>query len=231
MRPDMEKILTERPRTTARVETVKTGLRMNRYDPERDYDFPYRLPISRRRQYGYKCKQLTDRLFPLLGYLRKWIGRPWDQIYSEVRHYLPGNTLQGRHIMRHIDGDVEQDCFIGADSMVHRAVYRGGGLVEGLYVHPITKTLEYIEKTRYKHPVETKDIIKLDSYFFLKKYYGIWYRGWYEYTADGVRVNLDLVREKDLGEALILVKCREIRRRLRQLGKKELRKRGLKNGR
>src|SRR4051794_23561783 len=77
MRDDMAKVVTERPRRGHGNKSKKTtGPRIRRYDSDRNDEEPVRLPISRRRQYGYQAKELTDLISPLKRYLRSCVGRP-----------------------------------------------------------------------------------------------------------------------------------------------------------
>src|SRR5574341_1504897 len=66
MRDDMSKVVTERPRQGHGNKSKKTtGQRIRRYDPDREYDEPTRLPIARQRQYGYDAKEFSDLINPL----------------------------------------------------------------------------------------------------------------------------------------------------------------------
>jgi len=75
MRDDMSKVVTERPRQGHGNKSNKTtGPRIRRYDPDREYDEPTRLPVARFRQYGYDAKEFSDLINPLKRYLRTCIG-------------------------------------------------------------------------------------------------------------------------------------------------------------
>src|SRR4051812_35103705 len=74
MRDDMSKVVTERPRQGHGNKSNKTtGPRIRRYDADREYDEPSRLPIARFRQYGYDAKEFSDLINPLKRYLRTCI--------------------------------------------------------------------------------------------------------------------------------------------------------------
>jgi len=142
MREDMAKVVTERPRRGHGNPSKKTtGPRIRAYDPDRDYDEPTRLPIARGRQYGYDCKEFSDRLGPLKRYLRSCIGRPWNKIHSELSQKLDRRSLSGSHIWDHLRWEIETDCYMGADRLAY-PTRRTYGLsevpVHGLYVHPKT---------------------------------------------------------------------------------------------
>jgi len=84
MRSDMNKVVTESPRYGSRSRSKKTGLRIRRYDPEQEYDFPTRMPSSRLRQYGWDAKEFSDVLGPLRRFLQSRVGRNWNRVYGEL---------------------------------------------------------------------------------------------------------------------------------------------------
>lgn len=145
MRDDMAKVVTERPRFGHRNMSKKTtGPRIRRYDPERDYDEPTRLPVARRRQYGWEAKEFSDLINPLKRYLRSCIGRPWSKVHSELSRKLDRRSLTGAHIWGHVMHEIETDCYIGDDGLAYtnrRRRFLGRiaeDPIEGLYVHPKT---------------------------------------------------------------------------------------------
>lgn len=142
MRDDMAKVVTERPRRGHGNRSRKTtGRSMRLYDSNCDYDEPTRLPIARRRQYGYDCKELSDLIGPLRRYLRSCVGRPWTNVHSEMSCKLDRRSVSGSHIWDHVRWEIETDCYIGEDRLAYpsRRMY---GLrdtpIDGLYVHPKT---------------------------------------------------------------------------------------------
>ena len=99
MRDDMAKVVTERPRRGHRNQSKKTtGRAIRHYDPNKDYDEPVRLPVSRRRQYGWESKEFSDLIGPLRRYLRSCIGRPWSKVHSELSQKLDRRSISGAHI-------------------------------------------------------------------------------------------------------------------------------------
>jgi hypothetical protein len=93
MRPDMHKVIVERPRFGGH------GARKGRQARNLE-DLPAKLGM--RRAYGYFGKNLNDHLGPLRRYLRKQIGRPWNKVYSDICAGLrPGHPLHD-HLRRHV---------------------------------------------------------------------------------------------------------------------------------
>jgi hypothetical protein len=148
----MAKVVTERPRRGHRNASKKTtGRRIRSYDPNRDYDEATRLPIARRRQYGYDCKEFSDLLGPLRRYLRSCVGKPWNNIHSELSRKLDRRSVSGSHIWDHVRWEIETDCYIGADRLVYstRCGYAPSRVpVDGLYVHPKTGLVREQRRTR-----------------------------------------------------------------------------------
>jgi hypothetical protein len=145
MRDDMSKVVTERPRKGHGNKSNKTtGPRIRRYDPEREYDEPTRLPIARFRQYGWDAKEFSDLINPLKRYLRTCIGKPWRKVHSELSQKLDRRSVSGSHIWDHVMREIEVDCFIGDDGLAYSndRRYLVGRTSEypiaGLYVHPKT---------------------------------------------------------------------------------------------
>jgi hypothetical protein len=94
MRPDMPKILVERPRPPSRVPRGRDG---RKFRDQSDAPF---LPMKA----GYRDpKSLNENLRPLARYLKRQIGRPWDKVYSEVCAVIDGRNAVQRHILEHLD--------------------------------------------------------------------------------------------------------------------------------
>jgi hypothetical protein len=142
MRDDMAKVVTERPRRGHGNASKKTsGPRIRHFDADHDYDEPTRLPVARRRQYGYEAKEFSDLINPLKRFLRSCTGRPWAKVHSELSRTLDRRSVAGSHIWDHVMWEIETDCYIGEDRVVYsnrRRYLHGDGPVRGLYVHPKT---------------------------------------------------------------------------------------------
>ena len=142
MRDDMAKVVTERPRRGHGNKSKKTtGLPIRHYDPDADYDEPVRLPIARRRQYGWDAKDFSDLINPLKRYLRSCIGRPWNKVHSELSQKLDRRSISGCHIWDHVMLEIETDCYIGPERLAYsnnRKYGHGEWPIDGLYVDPRT---------------------------------------------------------------------------------------------
>jgi hypothetical protein len=162
MRDDMSKVVTERPRRGHRNKSKKTGApRIRRYDPDREYDEPMRLPIARHRQYGYDAKEFSDLINPLKRYLRSCIGRPWRKVHSELSQTLDRRSVSGSHIWDHVIREIEVDCFVGEDGLAYtnsrRYMSRASDYpIEGLYVHPTTGLVREQSRARIRKRRRTR---------------------------------------------------------------------------
>jgi hypothetical protein len=91
MRDDMAKVVTERPRRGHANKSLKTtGPRIRRYDSDREYDEPTRLPIARYRQYGCDAKEFSDLgrtyEYPIEGlYVHPKTGLVREQSHTLIR--------------------------------------------------------------------------------------------------------------------------------------------------
>lgn len=102
MRWDMHEVVIERPRGGPRGPRrgVKWDPRV--HDPEL---IPSRESTSRHRG---GTKHLSDVLGPLKRFLDRAVGRPWDDVYSELRAGLSPDSLLHMHILEHLDHMVDR---------------------------------------------------------------------------------------------------------------------------
>src|SRR6185436_10712383 len=96
MRHDMAKVVTERPRYRSSWPNRSTRWHLNPNqagkltDEDREFgEFgPSRMPCSHYSKYGGKedsgHKYFSDLLGPLRNFLRKQVGRAWNDVYSEL---------------------------------------------------------------------------------------------------------------------------------------------------
>jgi len=154
MRPDLYKVLLERPRLGAysNSATVLKGMR-NAYrqakhfklDASGDVCDMYsckKMPM-RCRSLGHQIKCFNENLNPLERYLRSQVGRLWDDVYSEIARGLrPTSTIQ-QHLRMHVMWAVSTKVQIGTDGRVWDiASYRYRcDIVNNLYVHPTSGLL------------------------------------------------------------------------------------------
>jgi hypothetical protein len=187
MRSDMAKVVTERPRHGGHhspngTKSIKTGRKLSKDEFDSEDVGPSRHPISRKRQYGWNCKELSDLLGPLRKYLKKQVGRSWNDVYSELSQNLDRRSVAGLHIWSHVTSEVAINCFFAPDGKIHNRRYFFGGEtheVDGLYVHPTNGKLCFnkVKRVRYRwDPNEGQNpSVKLTATTKFERIDGIWY--------------------------------------------------------
>ncbi len=114
MRPDLDKVLTERPRWGSGSRNLKTGIHFRDYDDARGSH--YSLPKRGKMLMGDRdlgphdeSKDFTDRLGPLRRWVQSQVGRNWDWVYSELRQTFPNTNEQNHHLLEtHLLHEVER---------------------------------------------------------------------------------------------------------------------------
>jgi len=207
------------------------------YDDGPDYEGLTRLPVSSKQE-GYNKKlgdkDFTDVLGPLHRYLRSSCGRLWNDVYSEIKRTL-GNAGWGvRHIISaHLD--VAIHTYRGADGNVwvsdKHGVHQVGGLYYDFYVEPEsgllregTRYRKWRSVTREKERTKPLEFVPIEDGKEYRKIAGIWYL--HEFTE--VEVKTPVFLRGSLFR--VHSETRIISKSKRQLGKKQLKELGLRNG-
>lgn len=156
MRADMDRVVIERPRwgsgnrnheVRAQRAAWRTALARGDFDSEatRVGMVPRRGPV----------KAFSDLLGPLKRFLRRRRGRPWDEVYAEIRQRLRADSLLQKHVLDHLGGMVERNAWLGPDGSAW--VFRCGVRpVRRLFVHPVTGRLEESADRRVRNPARAK---------------------------------------------------------------------------
>jgi len=234
----MSKVVTERPREGHYLASRKTRLRIRRYDPEKVYDdLPLRVSGSRNkhlvnarkqtRSRHDEVKHFSDLIGPLQRFLHSKVGRPWDDVYSEMKQSLDSRKVTGQHLFDHVKWEVELHPLIGEDGNIYESYphYRERELLQGLYVDPRTGLLCWVEGNGRKPREEKKEavLITIDSRKHYIKQNGVWYIAElkYDFDAEESELHLPIFEDDDRGRWRILQK--------KQCNTKELKNAGLKN--
>ena len=109
MRPDMAKVIVERPRIKGRAWERPKGYRrrLGCYGPDGP---PGREGIKAPWQNG--TKHLNEHLGPLRRYLDRQVGRPWDQVFSEICAHIDRSSAVQDHVRDHVEGYVETHVIV-----------------------------------------------------------------------------------------------------------------------
>ncbi len=150
MRKDMAKVVTERRRVGGRIE-IKDRRKFRRganFDSEEYDDLlpPNREKIRQKWFASWNNKEFSDLLGPLRGFLFAQIGRPWDDVFSEICKNLPASGLTARHIRGHVLQMVETHTVLIDDVVCYGKATYGG------YGKPVTSPRYYNHARLYVHP-------------------------------------------------------------------------------
>jgi len=182
MRADMCQVVTERPR---RGSSNRYGYVRRRENRACDLDdLPKTQGMRRPFNSWTERKDFTDVLGPWNGYLRKQVGRKWDDVFSEICESL--SSYVARHIVKehlNVELNVEKINGIVYSSPETYRWYNGErARVAGLYVDPETgilcdgdgENVTYFVDPRPK-PVDYKELVA-DIRKSAVRVKGIWYR-------------------------------------------------------
>ena len=153
MRKDMSKVIVETYRGGRGMARAVTGIR-RKYRNKLDIDGEGgRSRIGMRRDifiYWYFNEQ-SDHVSPLERYIRKQVGRPWDEVYGEVCAAADGRSVIHWHLRLHLMMYVEVDTVWLDGQVVLPAHYRWRPIAEStsdVYVHPVTRLLIPVDRRR-----------------------------------------------------------------------------------
>jgi hypothetical protein len=200
MRADLGQCVTERPRRNSSAASAKASWygRVEADDEgELDYDGLSRLPASPKQEGYFKKigdKSFTDVLGPIRGYLRSSVGRPWDEVYSELSRHLGCGSWPVRHVLtQHVD--VATRTYRGNDGKICYHDKHGPREIDGswrsaeFYVHPETRRLSWDPKKswKYRPAPERKDTdrVKGEGDRWFVKIDGLWFLGTYRLCSEG----------------------------------------------
>src|SRR3954454_22265305 len=96
MREDMAKLIVERPRLGGGAKYPRNASFWQRTPP---HEWPNRESIKKHWDaWGGGRKSLNENLAPLRRYLRSNLGRPWNDVFSEISERISMNSAVQLHI-------------------------------------------------------------------------------------------------------------------------------------
>jgi hypothetical protein len=98
MRPDMAKVIVERPRVGGGYSRPKGARKRTRKGW--DEGLPQHEGIKQRWQGGRKA--FNEHLGPLRRFLQSNVGRPWDKVFAEISAHINVNSVVQAHIRTHL---------------------------------------------------------------------------------------------------------------------------------
>lgn len=184
MRQDMAKVIVTRARLGGGM--TRKG-RVDEFE-----NTPAIESMTRKHKAAYNNKQLNEYLSPLYRYLDKQVGRPWNDVYSEIRSQIKtGHTVQ-EHVLIHVKERIYENTFIEGDKIY---CLRWGSKIElhsgALYVDDcgiLRKNKVSARKVKTNH--SSKNYFIVDGVIYFKTS-GIWYK------ADIFYYRLILIRDDE----------------------------------
>jgi hypothetical protein len=131
MRKDIAKVVFERPkgaRTWAKKTPRAAAVTLDHAGEQVNESSNH---IRRKRQ-----KHRNMSLSPLEHFLQCRVGRPWDQVWSEVCAAADVRSTLGGEIRDHVDGLVATKCWIEGRTVMTESCCGAPSRVRGLFVHP-----------------------------------------------------------------------------------------------
>jgi hypothetical protein len=180
MRPDMYKVIVERPRRGKRTRPLAIRLR-------NDLDGPVHL--SMRAAYNYR--ELNENLNPLRRYLHTQVGRPWSKVFSEICATIDRRNTVQQHIHQHIDGFIATNVRQRAGQLIDytngRCLPLSRSYYRELYVDPRSGLVRLTrsewswrrERAERRHRQEREVAARrrvLDDHTLLLNLKDVWYR-------------------------------------------------------
>ena len=242
MRPDMFKVIVERPRVGGGCDRLHRAL-------VADLDAPLHQGMTR----PYKNRKgLNENLSPLRRFLESRIGKHWPKIYAEICENLrPSSTVQ-QHVRDHLADFVATWTFIkDGEIWVHdRRPCRLDETRSRFFVHPVSGCLmrnkkwqSYFSKRREQQAQEAAKIPErrrdIRENLQLHKLKGCWYEVTLAPIASRRQTRtgpLNALRDEVIGAGLSGLNRLELYGRFdvlatskRQLSRRELRKYRLEN--
>lgn len=217
MRADMFKVIVERPRH--RVDYYRNlpneyrsakRFKIDECDDVSDEFCGVKLPM-RSKRVGWLGKELNENLNPLRRFLNKQIGRPWNDVYSEICDGLDTGSTVKQHVRQHISDFVSTKTFYN-DNGDLRCATRWGikhYLYNDLYVDPdgILRGRDTPKVNNYKVYRKTraaeKDRIEreVDNLHSYVKFNDLWFFVTYEPLLPGWSKTTSLGKLDALGRA------------------------------
>jgi hypothetical protein len=181
MRPDMAKVIVERPRRAGSISKGHGRMR----DME---DLPSNQSMTRPHRMNWGGKELNENLAPLRRFLYSRVGHKWDAVYSEISKNLKATSAVQQHVRDHVRDFVVTHVTVDAHGelwgMNWGAPYKLG---EGwrraeLYVDPrdgiLKKTEGKPRELSYQASRETEfagRVRVISQNQELRKHAGVWY--------------------------------------------------------
>ncbi|HEY9790372.1 MAG TPA: hypothetical protein V6D22_08235 [Candidatus Obscuribacterales bacterium] len=176
MRSDMYKVIVERPRAGGSRRRPDKG----RLAQKLDHDVENcRHNESMKFRWRLNRKSLNENLKPLYRFIHSQIGRPWNDVFSEICEHISVNSTVQKHVRDHIDDFVCHHAVMVEGKPYSFGRYRKFGPVwEDFYVHPDTGILSLSPVQppwRVVPPKPDFEQVRIDDLHKFVKIDALWY--------------------------------------------------------
>lgn len=154
MRNDMTRVLVGCPRSGYNHKPSRSGDRLLL----RNSDCELTTDLVTQRPLGHRSRESRVNRKPLERFLRKQVGRPWDQVYSEIAASAPSNTWLGDKLREEVSWLVDADVALRDGALVGRWGYAPSDL----FVHPESGLLSLPESRPRRKYVHKKEYEMVD---------------------------------------------------------------------
>jgi hypothetical protein len=172
----MYKVIVERPRVGGSRHRPDKGRLAQKLDHDvencrRNESMKFRWRLNR--------KSLNENLNPLYRFIRSQLGRPWNDVFSEICEHISVNSTVQKHVRDHIDDFVCKHV-----TMVDGKPYSVGRyskfapVWEDFYVHPDTGILcrsPQHEPFRFVPAQPDFEQVRVDEFHKYVKIDGLWF--------------------------------------------------------
>jgi hypothetical protein len=150
----------------------------------------------------------SENLSPLYRYLAAQCGRPWDQVYAEIRRHLDARSAVQLHILQHLYDRLALQVREDAEGRLWQLTSRGEVLLDGgyrnwliAYVCPRSGLLRRLPRRRPAvRPERPRDHIAASGpdhdYRLLA---GQWYEVWWGVVEQDGAAQRAILRKRQLG--------------------------------
>jgi hypothetical protein len=156
MRPDMAKVLVERPRHGSSLPSRKKGYR--KYVQSTGIEgLPRREPMLG--AWRGEDRNFNEHLGPLRRFLRGSVGRPWNKVHQELCEHVSFDSPVQKHVLTHVFEYVERRVDIVGGQVLRRGRWGPRLLAPGeMYVCPKTGLLKAVRRSRRERPATRRHL-------------------------------------------------------------------------
>lgn len=169
MREDMAKVIVERPRSGSSWTSKRPRKRWHKYPMD---EWPTKESHKRELR-GIRNKSLNENLAPLRRFLRSHVGKPWNEVNSEMRERINLNSAVQLHIWQHVQQYVCVDPVERDGKLLDN---RGHELRRYFYVEPgsgILREVPFVRRIKKKSG--PRPFIRIDRWTVCRKLDGVWF--------------------------------------------------------